>query len=227
MPPALSDEEASASSGDEQIPAEKPTKASKAKAPVEEEDEEAEDDDEGEDEYVVEKIVGHKLQKGTIIYDVKWQGYDDPLDRTWEPESNLDGAKDVLNEYFEEIGGRPEAGKKRKGRKSAADASAAPVTNKRLKKEKEWSPPPGSWEHDVNYVDTVEEQRDPTTGKQARYAYLVWNNHKKTQHPLSHVYQKCPQKMLEYYESHLVFSTNDDDDVANGDETMRGTEDVY
>lgn len=142
----------------------------------------------------------------------------------------------MLNEYFEEIGGRPEGGKKRKGRKSAAESeSATSATNKRLKKEKEWSPPPGSWEHDVNYVDTVEEQRDPTTGKKARYAYLVWVNHKKTQHPLAHVYQKCPQKMLEYYESHLVFSQNDDDDddgddATNGDENniaMKGTDDLH
>jgi len=142
-----------------------------------------------------------------------------------------DGAQDCLNEYFEEIGGRPTGIKKRKGRKSAAaeSESATPVTNKRLKKEKEWSPPPGSWEHDVNHVDTVEEQKDPVTGKKARYAYLVWVNQKKTQHPLPHVYLKCPQKMLEYYESHLVFSQNDDDDATNGDDNnvmMNDTDDL-
>jgi chromobox protein 1 len=124
----------------------------------------------------------------------------------------------VLNEYFESIGGRPEVGKKRKGRKSAARSeSGTPAANKRLKQEKEWSPPPGSWEHDVNFVDTVEELKDPVTGKKVRYAYLVWVNQRKTQHPLAHVYQKCPQKMLDYYESHLVFSTNDDD-ATNGDD---------
>jgi chromobox protein 1 len=140
------------------------------------------------------------------------------------------GAQDCLNEYFEEIGGRPDP-KKRKGRKSTAaeSGSATPVTNKRLKKEKEWSPPPGSWEHDVNYVDTVEEQKDPQTGKKARYAYLVWVNQKKTQHPLAHTYQKCPQKMLEYYEKHLVFSTNEHDDATNGDDNnvmMKDTDDL-
>ena len=141
---------------------------------------------------------------------------------------------DCLNEYFEEIGGRPEGTKKRKGRKSAAAESdaAKPVTNKRLKKEKEWSPPPGSWEDEVSYVDTVEEQKDPQTGTKKRYAYLVWVNQKKTQHPLPNVYQKCPQKMLEYYESHLVFSNNDDedDDAINGNGSniqMKDTDDLY
>lgn len=112
-----------------------------------------------------------------------------------------EGARDVLNEYLEEIGGRPEVKtKKRKGRKSAAESeSAPPATSKRMKKEKEWSPPPGSWEDDVDYVDTVEETRNPSTGKLERYAYLVWNNRRKTQHPLPHTYQKCPQKVCMRY----------------------------
>lgn len=67
----------------------------------------------------------------------------------------------------------------------------------------DWVPPDGSWELDVDYVDTVEEAMDPKSGKMTRFAYLVWNNQKKTQHPLGHVYHKCPQKMLMYYESHL------------------------
>lgn len=103
----------------------------------------------------------------------------------------------MLNEYFEEIGGRPEVkGKKRKGRKSAVGSEGPiPASNKRMRKEKEWSPPPGSWEVEVDHVETVEEALEPATGKKARYAYLVWKNQKKTQHPLEHVYQKCPQKV--------------------------------
>lgn len=226
MPPALSDEEVGGSSSDEQVPAQKPSKA-KAK-PVEEDENENEsedgneDENEADDEYVVEEIVGHKVSKGTIIYDVKWQGYENPADRTWEPESNLEGAADVLQEYFEKIGGRPEAGKKRKGRKSVAESDSVEVTKKRLKKEEgeTWQPPNGSWEHDVHFIDTVEEKPDPKTGAKMRFAYLVWHNGRKTQHPLKHVYAKCPQKMLEYYENHLVFTQTDDEGV-NGDETMQ------
>lgn len=75
----------------------------------------------------------------------------------------------------------------------------------------------------MSHVDTVEETKNPKTGQLERFAYLVWNNQKKTQHPLKHIYQKCPQKvrspcfvaldlhtnsaqMLLYYESHLVFT---------------------
>lgn len=105
-----------------------------------------------------------------------------------------------MNEYFDEIGGRPEpkTGQKRKGRPSGAARSeestpAAKAAPKRSKKE--WSPPPGSWEHDVSEVDTIEEGINPKTGQLTRFAYLVWNNGKKTQHPLKHVNQKCPQKV--------------------------------
>jgi chromobox protein 1 len=120
----------------------------------------------------------------------------------------------VLKEYFEDIGGRPEKpekGTKRKGRASTAKSvTGTPAsTTKRTKTkaepvEKAWSPPPGSWEHDVSHIDTVEENIDPKTGKDTRYAYLVWNNQKKTQHPLKHIYTKCPQKV-----SHLCFTTAD------------------
>ncbi|CAI6331991.1 unnamed protein product [Periconia digitata] len=219
MPPALSDDDnaSQSSSGEEQIP----PKTAKADA-VPTDDEGSEDEDE--DEFVVEKILSHKGKGQKILYEVQWLGYDDPSDRTWEPRDNLDGAKDVLEEYHNSIGGDPAPPtNKRKGRKSAADSeSATPVVpNKRVKQKKVWEPPKGSWETEVDYVETVEELADPTTGKYQRFAYLRWSNRKKTQHPLAHVYQKCPQKMLHYYESHLVFNHDEPNDRANGDSAMK------
>jgi len=224
MPPALSDVE---SSDHEDVPATKTPKKGGRKAAEPEEPEEEEDaEDVGEDEYVVEKIIGHRFNKGVLEFDVKWQGYENPKDRTWEPEENMETAADVLKEYFEDIGGRPEKpekGTKRKGRASTAKSeTGTPASTKRTKTkeepvEKAWSPPPGSWEHDVSHIDTVEQNVDPKTGKDTRFAYLVWNNQKKTQHPLKHIYTKCPQKMLQYYESHLVFTKDNITTNTNGD----------
>jgi len=217
MPPALSDH--GESSSDEGIPP-RPAGKTKTKAGTPPTDPDDTADDAGAeasgDEFIVEKILGHKFVKGELVFRVKWQGWDLPQDQTWEPEGNMGGAVDVMREYFDEIGGRPETkGQKRKGRPSMAHAESASTPPasiaKRPKQEKQWSPPPGSWEHDVSHVDTVEESRDPKSGELTRHAYLVWNNQKKTQHPLKHVYQKCPQKMLVYYESHLVFTHNDDE----------------
>jgi hypothetical protein len=115
-------------------------------------------------------------------------------------DSRREGAIDVMNEYFDDIGGRPEptrGAQKRKGRTSGlmkSEAGTPASSAKRVKQEQTWSPPQGSWEHDVDYIDTVEERVDPKTGELAKFAYLVWNNDKKTQHPLKHVYLKCPQK---------------------------------
>ena len=72
------------------------------------EDEEEDDDDEEEEVYVVEKILSHMMdqvslpiaviarvrgltgkQKGTPLFEVKWEGYDKKSDRTWEPEEHL------------------------------------------------------------------------------------------------------------------------------------------
>lgn len=115
-------------------------------------------------------------------------------------------AADVLKEYYDDIGGPPERPAKGTKRKSTAatpkSATATPASSaKRSRKapeppEKPWSPPPGSWEHDVSHIDTVEQNLDPKTGRDAKFAYIVWNNQKKTQHPLQHVYTKCPQKVL-------------------------------
>lgn len=113
-------------------------------------------------------------------------------------------APDILQEYFERIGGKPEVnnGKKRKIRKSgAASESATPASSSKrskydsLKKEQRWEPPKGSWEHEVSHVETVEQRRDEKTGEWQKFGYLSWKNGKKTQHPLSAIYNKCPQRV--------------------------------
>ncbi|KAL1610777.1 hypothetical protein SLS60_002448 [Paraconiothyrium brasiliense] len=218
---ALSDEETSQSSEAEEIPAKKQSKSKSAEPVQDEEDDEDEDEEE---EYVVEEIRAHKTVKGSVVYHVKWQGYDDPKDMTWEGEDNLEGVQ-ALVDYHKSIGGRPEGGKKRKGRKSAADTeTSTPVAAKRMKKEKEWAPPPGSWEAEVDHVDTVEQRLNPKTGQIEKFGYLVWNNRIKTQHPLPLIFKKCPQRMLAYFEEHLVFN-NAEEETVNGNVDMTGVDD--
>ena len=59
-----------------------------------EEDEEGEEEDEDEeggagDEYRVDKIMKHKTVKGHLTYLIKWLGYPNRNDYTWEPVENL------------------------------------------------------------------------------------------------------------------------------------------
>jgi hypothetical protein len=52
----------------------------------------------GVEEHEVEFITRHRLRGRTHQYLVKWKGYP-TADNTWEPESNLDHAAELLKEY--------------------------------------------------------------------------------------------------------------------------------
>lgn len=54
-------------------------------------------------EYEVEEIKTHrKDSKGRITYLVSWKGYEDH-DMTWEPASNLENAKEVVENYWKNV----------------------------------------------------------------------------------------------------------------------------
>jgi chromobox protein 1 len=76
----------------ESVPAKATTKG-KGKAPAkpvsEDEQEDGSDDEEAEDEYVVEKLLEHKTVRGVVQYKVKWAGWPNDEDCTWEPAANL------------------------------------------------------------------------------------------------------------------------------------------
>jgi len=54
---------------------------------------------EDEDEYEVEKIVDKREKKGEVEYLVKWKGWEEEEDRTWEPLSNLKGSEKLIKRY--------------------------------------------------------------------------------------------------------------------------------
>lgn len=171
--------------------------------------EDEEDDDEAEDEYVVEAIQGHKFDGKTLMLLVKWKGYEKKSDRTWEPEENCEGAKEIVREYFRQLGGRPEPPESKNDKKRSR-SSGGPVSNKKKKstpvndspapaEEAKWKPPAGSWEDEIQAIDTIEK-----TDK-GLICYVQWGNGKKSQHEVHTVYKKAPQRMLHFYEQHLVF----------------------
>lgn len=217
--PALVESDGSDVDTPDEIPA-------KAKAAQSEESEESEGD---EDEYVVEKIISHKFEGGVTKYLIKWAGYEDEADRTWEPIENLSGAQDLLEAYHRNIGGTPEppvkgkkAGKGNRGKRAASSAfadSPAPASSKKGRGRKSeangeaWEPPLGSWEDQVKGVTAIIEADDVDAegtiskkkGAQSLEGLLEWHNGKKTQHKMPVLRQRCPQKLLDYYEGHLLF----------------------
>ena len=49
-----------------------------------------------EDEYEVEEILDKREFLGKTEYLVKWRGWEDIVDRTWEPVDNLEGAEKLI-----------------------------------------------------------------------------------------------------------------------------------
>ncbi|RVD86450.1 uncharacterized protein DFL_004724 [Arthrobotrys flagrans] len=168
---------------------------------VEERPGDEEEEEEEEEEFVVEKILDHKYEDGVLKYKVKWKDYEKKSDQTWEPEDTLEEVV-ALEEYLQKIGGRPSQTPGKRSRKSTGGASTPAPKKSRVKqegKEDDWDPPAGSWEDDVRMIETL----DRNGGD--HICYIQWANGRRSQHPLHVVYQRCPQKMLKFYESHLVF----------------------
>ncbi|KAA8565992.1 hypothetical protein MFRU_022g00370 [Monilinia fructicola] len=201
------------------------------------ESDEEDNGEQGEDEFVVEKILKHAIdEEGILRFQVKWEGYDKKSDLTWEPEENLVTAQDILNAYLESVGGKErlmdlynekkaeaaEAAEKKQGKKRGRPSAGAgtPQTNGKKSRKNghpssstppaslepyQFKPPSGSWEDDVVTIEAME-------GPNAEViVYLTWKGGYKSQHSLHQVYKRCPQKMLSFYERHLVFKKTEED----------------
>ncbi|KAI9794615.1 MAG: hypothetical protein M1816_004502 [Peltula sp. TS41687] len=156
-----------------------------------EDDDDADVEDPNGEEYVVEAILDHQFDAEHL------------------PTSFIrEGANDILTDYHREIGGRPirKMGGTRlprdspQGRKGNSSTAATPKTAEtREKRIDTWKPPSGTWEDDIQAIDTVEMDEG------GLFVYLHWNNGRKSRHPMEKIYKHCPQKMLKFYEQHLQF----------------------
>ncbi|VDK72529.1 unnamed protein product [Litomosoides sigmodontis] len=70
---------------------------------IESSDEEKEEEESNDEEYVVEKVLDKRYnrRKKRIEYLIKWAGYDDESENTWEAAENCKCAPDAIREYEE------------------------------------------------------------------------------------------------------------------------------
>ncbi|KAL8722285.1 MAG: hypothetical protein Q9225_001189 [Loekoesia sp. 1 TL-2023] len=199
------------------------------------EEEEEDDDDEDGELFIVEKILNHhnRFEDDIMRYEIKWKGYEDKKDRTWETEDNLAGAREILEAYWAKIGGKPvpapkpapkkrgrqstgsqvePAKKQKKGRKSTSaipdpDATPEPPVGFTDVNPDTWKPPPpndNAWDPLIMNVDTIEKDNNGDL-----WAYLVWNEKNddgrfnRSKARLETCKKACPQKMLTFYEKHV------------------------
>ncbi|KAJ5773167.1 Chromo domain/shadow [Penicillium paradoxum] len=143
-----------------------------------------------------------------------------------------DGAGAIVTAYYKKIGGKPEKpaekatpakpGRKRKSMgtaktntpKSESAATGAKrqrrvsAATKETEKKQEptpleengigWLPKGKNWDKDVHRVDTIVKEDDDVL-----MACLEFNNGHTAKLPLHACYEKCPMKMLAFYEQHL------------------------
>ncbi|KAI7820026.1 hypothetical protein BC939DRAFT_378061, partial [Gamsiella multidivaricata] len=164
------------------------------------------------DIYEVERVVGHKRIEGSgLYYCLKWKGYSND-ENTWEHETSV--FCDVyVNEYwrrYEKAGG---------SRDDALGEDPEFRRMKRLAKAKQSSKrnqdallpdlsplleqsSTNSWEDHVDKIETVE-QRPSDRGDLV--VHLRWKAGQLTEHASQEIHKRCPLKLLEYYERHLLF----------------------
>jgi chromobox protein 1 len=118
----------------------------------------------------------------------------------------------MLEDYYQKIGGRPSRSKKlASGKRARENKSNTPQSSRKGSKSrklndygsahresisppasierKHWEPPKGSWENDVQAVDTIEQDR------RGLQVYLHWNNGRKSTHAIDIAKKKCPMKV--------------------------------
>ncbi|KAG5519457.1 hypothetical protein PMAC_002084 [Pneumocystis sp. 'macacae'] len=155
-------------------------------------------------------FLSHKLvmKRTGWEYLIKWKDYDDLEDNTWEDEASCEGCKDLIEQYWESIGGRPSlseksaVGRKRKSVQSHKNADneyeikhrKSTIKSRELSTNvstEAWKPPMhlSSWEDQIESVDTIE--RD-ASGK--LLVYVNWIHGEKSVHDSLLIYQKCPLK---------------------------------
>ncbi|CAK7267055.1 hypothetical protein SEPCBS119000_002343 [Sporothrix epigloea] len=138
---------------------------------------------------------------------------DEDADKIGEDEVN---ASEILSEYIAKVGGRaklleePSKGRKR-GRPSTG-ATRKPASKRTRKSashtvsrkspervQQVFIPPSGSWEDSVTDVEMYRGDDNDLR------VFLTWKNGSKTQHAAREAYTRCPQKILEFYESRISF----------------------
>lgn len=49
--------------------------------------------------YEVEEIIGKRIKNNRVEYQIKWLGFDDEKDYTWEPEANLQSCLQMVEDF--------------------------------------------------------------------------------------------------------------------------------
>jgi len=151
------------------------------------------------EEYEVETIVSKRLRKGKAEYLVKWKGWEDPDDNTWEPIGNLE-CHELIEEYEKKHGGddKEAGGSKRKG---AGDASEP-----KSKSAKKPDTRPKGFARGLTAEKIIGATNDPGE----LYFLIKWKGSDEADLvPAKEANLKIPQVVIKFYEERLNWYEDD------------------
>ncbi|XP_034563677.1 chromobox protein homolog 1b isoform X1 [Notolabrus celidotus] len=178
-----------------------PTPEKKEKKP----DDVAEEEEE-EEEYVVEKVLNRRVVKGRVEYLLKWKGFSNSEDNTWEPEDNLD-CPDLIAEFLQSQKTAHEGKRKAAGEGEGGDESKS-------KKKKD----------DTEKLRGFARGLDPeriigATDSTGELMFLMkWKNSDEADLvPAKEANVKCPQVVISFYEERLTWHSYPTEDEKKDD----------
>lgn len=169
-----------------------------------------------EEEYEVERIVGKRVRFGKVEYRVKWVGYPES-DNTWQAVDTMN-CPDLIEEYERAMEKSmavaskspkpPKTSSRRKNTQNKDHGArlrvpkGASATGASSPESASAAPPmvPGDWEDEVVRIDTV------TRADHGKlHVWVQWQSGEITEELASEANVRCPQKVIQFYESRLKF----------------------
>merc|ERR1712080_170422 len=157
------------------------------------------------EEYEVETIVSKRLRKGKAEYLVKWKGWEDPDDNTWEPIGNLE-CHELIEEYE-----RSHAGDDNKGKVDAAGGSkrkggSAATEEPKSKSAKKPDTRPKGFARGLTAEKIIGATNDPGE----LYFLIKWKGSDEADLvPAKEANLKIPQVVIKFYEERLNWYEDD------------------
>ncbi|KAI7885699.1 hypothetical protein K492DRAFT_234025 [Lichtheimia hyalospora FSU 10163] len=175
--------------------------------------------------YDVEDIVAHKVYRSqAVMYEIKWKGYDS-RQNTWEIANHIhEDCPELCLAYWSKQKNTPIPKNVPRSRnhqqpltatkKSYMDLlqkynidndSLVPFFRKqgyRLSYDLDFPTKTTNWKKELRAIHFV--QRVKSTDQML--AYVSWMNKKKTVHVVQELHEKCPDLLINYYESCLTFA---------------------
>eukprot|EP00090_Calanus_glacialis_P032479 TRINITY_DN537_c0_g1_i1.p1 TRINITY_DN537_c0_g1~~TRINITY_DN537_c0_g1_i1.p1 ORF type:complete len:180 (-),score=76.48 TRINITY_DN537_c0_g1_i1:221-760(-) len=170
------------------------------------------------EEYEVEKIIERRVRKGKTEYLIKWKGYDNEEDNTWEPQENLDCEDKIIDfEKNRKDKEAKEAGDKEskaagstKGEKRKSEAAGKKEEPKEKKKKEKDDNKPRGFARGLTAERIIGATNDPGE----LFFLIKWKGSDEADLvPAKEANVKIPQIVIKFYEERLNwYDTKDGDD---------------